>query len=248
MSKITYYSLLGILITGYLLAQLDRYDIYTQSKKNIMFTGSKKELLDLIKRKGAISTDEAVEHTELAKTTLREHFLQLERDGYIQREYVRSGPGRPSLQYQMTQKGNSLFPSYESALIRELLNYLKSKGDEQTIQEFFRAFWEERIEKARRRMDKFPESDFESRLEALAHMLEEEGFMPEFDLDEEAGTLTVKECNCPLSEVVKETQLPCKLEAMFYKKLFSEQAERTTYIAEGDHACTYKIPLEEIPS
>lgn len=38
--------------------------------------------------------DEAAFHAGLAKTTLREHFLQLERDGYIRREYIRSGPGR----------------------------------------------------------------------------------------------------------------------------------------------------------
>ena len=119
-----------------------------------MFTGSKKELLDRIKRKGILSIDEAVEYTELAKTTLREHFLQLERDGYIQREYVRSGPGRPSLQYQLTPKGNSLFPSSESALIRKLLKYLKDQGDEETIEEFFQAFWDERLEKAHQRMDK----------------------------------------------------------------------------------------------
>lgn len=209
-----------------------------------MFTGSKKQLLELIKRKGTVSIDEAVEHTELAKTTLREHFLQLERDGYIERDYVRSGPGRPSLEYQMTQKGNSLFPSYESALIKELLNYLKAKGDEETIEEFFQAFWEERIEKARHRMDQSSEKDLETRIEALSHLLEEEGFMPELSLDEENKTLTVKECNCPFSEVVKETRLPCKLEAMFYKKLFGEEAERTSHIAEGDFSCTYDIPVE----
>lgn len=210
-----------------------------------MFTGSKKQLLDLIKRKGTISIDEAVEDTELAKTTLREHFLQLERDGYIQRGYVRSGPGRPSLEYQLTQKGNSLFPSYESALIKELLNFLKSKGDEETIEEFFKSFWEERIEKAKHRMDQSSETDLKSKVEALTHMLEEEGFMPEFNLDEESETLTIKECNCPFSEVVKETRLPCKLEALFYKKLFSKRAERTSHIAEGDFSCTYNIPTDE---
>lgn len=207
-----------------------------------MFTGSKKQLLEFIKRQGTVSIDEAVEHTELAKTTLREHFLQLERDGYIQRNYIRSGPGRPSLAYQLTQKGNSLFPSYESALIKELLNFLKSKGDEETIEEFFRVFWEERIEKARYRMDQSSETDIETRIEALSHMLEEEGFMPEFNVDKDNEILTIKECNCPFSEVVKETRLPCKLEAIFYKKLFNENAERTTHIAEGDFSCTYEIP------
>ncbi len=209
-----------------------------------MFTGSKKEIVDLIKRKGTLSIDEAVEHIELAKTTLREHFLQLERDGYVEREYIRSGPGRPSLQYQLTPKGNSLFPSSESALIREMIKYLKSKGEEQTIEDFFEVFWEERLEKARKRIDEAPESDPEVRIKILMEMLEEEGFMPEFELDENTEKLTVKECNCPFSEVVKETRLPCKLEEMFYKKLFNENAERTTYIAEGDHSCTYNIPTD----
>lgn len=210
-----------------------------------MFTGSKKQLLELIKRKGTVSIDEAVAHTELAKTTLREHFLQLERDGYIKRDYVRSGPGRPSLEYQMTQKGNNLFPSYESALIKELLNFLKTKGERQTIEEFFRAFWEKRIEKAQLRMDQTSESNRQSRVEALIQMLEEEGFMPEFNLDADTQSLTIKECNCPFSEVVKETRLPCKLEAIFYKRLFNEKVERTSHIAEGDYSCTYNIPATE---
>ncbi len=210
-----------------------------------MFTGTKKELLNLIKRNGAISIDDMVDQMELAKTTLREHLMQLERDGYIERDYVRSGPGRPSLQYQLTAKGNSLFPSSESVLIRKLISYLKEQGDEETIEEFFQVFWEERLEEAGRRMDATSKDDMQSRVEALTHMLEEEGFMPEFELNTEEETLTVKECNCPFSEVVKETQLPCKLEAMFYKKLFDERAERKTHIASGDHACTYDIPLEK---
>lgn len=210
-----------------------------------MLTGTKKQLIDLIKRQGTLTIDGAVEQMDLAKTTLREHLLQLERDGYIQREYNRSGPGRPSLQYQLTQQGHSLFPSYESALIRELIQYLKDKGDEKTVELFFESFWNERFAKAQRRMNNISENDAQLRLQALAKILEEEGFMPEFDLDEKEDALTVKACNCPFSEVVKETHLPCKLEALFYKKLFNEQAERTTHIASGDFACTYNIPIEE---
>lgn len=208
------------------------------------YTGSKKDLLDLIKKKGTLSMDEAVSSTDLAKATLREHFLQLEQDGYIRREYIRSGPGRPSLQYQITSKGHGLFPSSESELIRELLKYLKERGEEKTIELFFESFWEERLQKARNRMDEGGSEDMESRLNKLMGFLEEEGFMPEFETDEEGGAFTIKECNCPFSEVVKETRLPCKLEAMFYRKLFNENVERTNYIAEGDFACTYVVPVK----
>lgn len=207
-----------------------------------MFTGSKKELLDFIKREGMASIDDAVEHTGLSKTTLREHLLKLERDGYIIRDYLRMGPGRPSLQYQLTSKGNNLYPSGEAAMLKDLLNYLKSKDEDDTLEEFFEAFWEKRIKKARERMDETSEDDFKKRLEALVKMLEEEGFMPEFEIDEEEQHLELKECNCPYSDVVKQTRLPCKLEAMFFEELFG-QAERTSHIADGDYSCTYNIPI-----
>lgn len=208
-----------------------------------MISGSKKELLDLIKRTGTLSMDDAVEQLELAKTTLREHLLQLERDGYVERDYVRSGRGRPSLHYQLTSRGNSLFPSSESALIREMISYLKSQGKEETVEDFFETFWEDRLINTRKKIADAPADKPEVRVQILMEMLDKEGFMPEYHMDEEADTLTVKECNCPFSEVVKETRLPCKLEELFYKKLFNENAERTTYIAEGDYSCTYNIPL-----
>lgn len=207
------------------------------------YTGSKKELLDLIKHKGTLSVDEAVSETDLAKTTLREHFLQLERDGYIRREYIRSGPGRPSLQYQITAKGNRLFPSAESDLIRELLKFLKEHGAEGTIEQFFESFWEERLKKAQNHMDEAADGNLESRLDKLMGFLEDEGFMPQFEIDDGEDKVTIKECNCPFSEVIKETRLPCKLEALFYRKLFNENIERTSYIAEGDFSCTYEVPI-----
>lgn len=210
-----------------------------------MLTGTKKGIIDLIKRRGILSIDEAVDEIELAKTTLREHFLQLENDGYVEREFIRSGPGRPSLQFQLTPKGNSLFPSSESALIREIIKYLKSKGDEETIEEFFELFWDERFNKAQGRIKESSVDNIESKLSALMKMLEEEGFMPEFELNMKKETLRIKECNCPFSEVVKETRLPCKLEADFYKKLFNSTVERVSYIPDGDHCCSYSIASGE---
>ena len=208
-----------------------------------MMTSSKKEILNVIKRHGSISIDDTVAQTELAKSTVREHLKQLELDGYLTKEYVRSGPGRPSLHYQLTGKGHKIFPTYESELLREWLRYLKEEGKEQMIEHFFQYFWKKRTDKAEQYMDFEGEKSMKERLQALQKLLEEEGFMPEFTVDENSGDLTVKECNCPFREVVKETRLPCKLEAMFYEKLFNTDVERKTYIADGDYSCTYDINL-----
>lgn len=204
----------------------------------------KKELLELIKRNGTLSVDEAVDKTGLAKTTLREHFLRMERDGAIQRNYVRSGPGRPSLQYKLTGYGHDQFPSHESKMMGELLRFLITNGEEALMEDFFEQFWEKRFQKAKRLMDEAGQDGEVSPIEALMGMLQEEGFMPEYYQRKKEGTQIVKECNCPFREVVKVTTLPCQLEAEFYERLFDTDVERTTYIAEGDHACTYDISLK----
>lgn len=210
-----------------------------------MIKDSKKQLLDFIKNKGIITLDEAVEHSGLAKTTLREHFLQLERDGYVERTYERNGPGRPSLQFELSAKGHQIYPSYESKLSRQFIRYLKEEGEEGMIKSFFEKFWEERYRKAKERMDQYDPEQKSKRLQTLLNMLEEEGFMPVIDHDEETEDLNIRECNCPFSEVIKETRLPCKLEAQFFIKIFGEQTERVSYIAEGDYSCTYHITGKE---
>ena len=206
-----------------------------------MISGSKKQLVDLIKKRGAVSIDEASQVTELAKSTLREHFLQLERDGLIQRDYLRQGPGRPTLQYRLTGKGHKLYPSHEAELMRGLMKFLKKEGEEELIRKFFESFWNKRLEKAERLMGEYPVDDTANRLETLSGMLAEEGFMPECKVDIQNGEVEIQECNCPFGEIVGETRLPCKLEAEFFQELFGAKVERATHIADGDYSCTYRI-------
>jgi len=204
-----------------------------------MLSGAKKEILDLVKRTGILSINEATRQIGLSKTTLREHLLQLERDGYIRRTYERTGPGRPSLKYQLTRHGHSLYPSGESDLIRSLLKHLKEKDQESLIETFFEQFWEKRLQSAIRLMNEANERSC-SRTDALIQMLEEEGFMPEYEQISN-DEIIIRACNCPYQKVIRETQLPCKMEAAFYERLFDADVQRTTYIADGDFSCTYCI-------
>lgn len=207
-----------------------------------MLTGSKKTLLELLKKNGKMSIDVMVEKTGLAKTTIREHFTQMERDGLVDKSYDRSGAGRPGLQYQVSDKGDREFPSKENQLSRELLRYIKKEKGEELLEDFFQQFWDKRYREAKSRMNEFSEGDVQGRRNALKQLLEDEGFMPVFESTNDTNELKIKECNCPFKEIVKETRIPCRLEEEFYQKLFCKEVARTSYIAEGDFSCSYSIP------
>lgn len=204
-------------------------------------TGSKKDLLDLIKHYGQLTLDESVQKMGLAKTTVREHFMQLEKDEYIERGYERSGRGRPSLRFRLTKKGNGLYPSYEPELMREFIRYLQTEGEHRILEDFFKKFWEHRYRKLKHVIEEEQAESEEDKARIARQLLDEQGFMVEIDRDTDSGRLMMKECNCPFREIIKVTKLPCKLEEEFYKKVFGKKVERTTYIAEGDFACTYCV-------
>lgn len=208
-----------------------------------MVSGPKKQLLDLIKKNGEISLDEAITETGVTKTTLREHLSQLERDGYLTHHFVRYGPGRPSLRYQLTPKGHDLYPTREPELMRELLIYLKENGQDEMVENFFQQFWQKRLERVQSKLKDLPEDQPKARFNILLSVLEEEGFMPDL-IEQEDGNIAIRECNCPFREIVKETDLPCRLEAEFFKQVFNENTERFEYIPQGDYSCSYKVNVD----
>lgn len=207
---------------------------------DLIASDTKRALLQLMKRRGEISLDDAMAATGYARTTLREHLNQLERDGLVRHRAERQGRGRPHLRYRITERGERLFPAHDGVLLRALLRYLQEEGFGEQVEAFFTAFWEARVEEVNHRCRQVErEGGTVRRVDVLEGLLREEGFMP--DIREAEGRLVVRECNCPFAEAVKQTRLPCRLEEAFYEAIFEADVERIDYMPEGDAACTYVI-------
>lgn len=212
---------------------------YLSGMTTLLSDGAKKELLDLIKRRGVLSLEEAIDELKLAKTTIRQHLLAMEGQGLIKRSYQRAGQGRPKVVFELAQGGQRLYPTQEPMLLRELLEFLKSNDQRDTIARFFEKYWDKREEQFEAILASLPgkKNDIETRLEALRILLESEGFMPQ--IERKGSKITVRECHCPYPEAIRATQLPCKLEAEFIKRALKIVVERVGYIPSGDAACTY---------
>lgn len=196
---------------------------------------TKRQLLLLLKRHGQLTLDEAETATGLTRPTLREHLTQLERDGLVHRATERRGRGRPRLLYRLTPVGAQLFPNREAALLGRLLQFLQKAGAEALIQRFFERYWNERLQAVQQQLAHV--QTLEAQMAVLHDFLEAEGFMPEIAFT--SAGLEIRECNCPFSETVRHTRLPCYLEARFFEQLLGQKALRVTYIPEGSPACTY---------
>lgn len=208
---------------------------------DLLQSETKRRLLELMKRHGEVTLDDAMAVIDRARPTLREHLNQMGRDGLVARRTKKQGRGRPSMCYRMTSSAERLFPGREGPVFADFLSYLQEEGHADLIEAFFESFWDARLEAVRRRLSEPLESaDTRQIVEALEAVLREGGFMPRVHVQEEC--VVVEECNCPFAQIVDATDLPCKSEGCFYEALF-DRVERTRHMPDGDTACAYELPV-----
>ncbi|MFB6263912.1 MAG: helix-turn-helix transcriptional regulator [Bradymonadaceae bacterium] len=202
-----------------------------------LVTGTKAELVDLLKRRGELTVGEAVEALDRGETTVRQHVDWLSERALVDYRRESDGPGRPTHVYHLTELGERLYPSKGGEVLRELLEFLEQTGEQELVVEFFRQYWESRWKEFEGCFA--PDATaFRDQIEALAEFLDDEGFMPEIAGTDE-GAVEIRECNCPLRDVVAATRIPCQLEAEFMERAVDGSLERVEYMPEGNDACTY---------
>lgn len=211
-----------------------------------ILSDSQQKLLDLVKRNGELTVAGAVEQLELATTTVRQHFSALEDEGLVERRERAEGRGRPTAYFSLSEAARQMYPSNDGTVLSELLNFLSREGYHRAIDDFFREFWEQRRVDLRERLDEQGAESLEERLEVLEDFLREQGFMPDVEIDE--GTVTIRECNCPLRGSVQSTRLPCRLEAEFLEHVVDRVLSRVEYIPAGATACTYEFDKADTPA
>src|SRR3979411_3135813 len=68
------------------------------------------EVLELLRRKGRCSAETIASDLGVTPNAVRQHLTNLERDGLVVSHPERSGRGRPSLLFSLTERADSVFP------------------------------------------------------------------------------------------------------------------------------------------
>lgn len=201
---------------------------------------SRKKLLDLVKARGEVTVHQAAEVLDLAPTTVRQHFARLEGDGLVEGTSRSEGPGRPTIYFRITDTARGMYPSSDSAMLSELLDFLSHQGYHRVIDDFFRNYWQRRRDELRTRLDEANALSLTERLDVLHAFLDDQGFMPRITVTDD-GSVEIRECNCPLRGCVESTRLPCRLEAEFLEQVVDQPLTRADYIPDGHSACVYQF-------
>ncbi len=196
-------------------------------------------LLLALKQHGPATLAELGERVPLAAATLREHLQNLmalhlaERCGTRKRE---QGRGRPEVVYGLSAEAEGLFPAGEGDLLQDLIGWLSGGDRQPLLEQFFATRNAGRLAAGRRRLAGL---EGRERLQAVAAILSEEGYMAEVHQGADAPVLRL--CHCPLRSVTGASSLPCRAEIALVQGLVGAPLRRTAWMPDGDHTCEYTV-------
>jgi predicted ArsR family transcriptional regulator len=195
-------------------------------------------VLFAIRRRGGITVEQLAAALAITVSGARQHLAALTAIGLAEATDAPRQPGRRGRarrMYHVTPAADPLFPTAYGELTNQLLGYLTVEA----VDAAFDQRRDARIANAEARMARC--AGFAERVEELAAILDEDGYLASFERQPD-GTFLVTEHNCAILAVAREHPHACSSEIEFIRAVLPEaDVERTTHMVSGAHSCTYEI-------
>ncbi|MCA9042575.1 MAG: MarR family transcriptional regulator [Planctomycetaceae bacterium] len=193
-----------------------------------------RQFLEQLNRQGASTVPEICDSLGVTATAVRQRLVRLRSAGFIERELVRNGRGRPHHAYRVSDIGQRELGDNYSELAAILWQEL------QTIEEpAVRAHLQQRIQEAlvKRYGRDVDGETVQERIAQLKTSLQERGFDVEVD---ETGPLPIlRERNCPYLELAQSDPRICEMEQLVYEKILGSSVSLTSCCLDGHHCCEF---------
>jgi predicted ArsR family transcriptional regulator len=199
--------------------------------------GTRRQLLELLKRRGEARAEELAELLSVTVSAARQHLAALVAAGLVDHREQKGTPGRPKHVYHLTEAAEELFPKSYDELATELLQFV---GDEDPAL-LARVFERRRMVRLGKALGRIEGMDFDGRVQELAAILDEEGYLASFERLED-GSYRIQEHNCAILGVAQLSSMPCVSEIDFLREALPDATiERVAHMLGGGHICAYRI-------
>lgn len=203
---------------------------------------TRRAIVKLLKTEGPLGSAQLAERLGLTAMAVRLHLYALQSEGLVAAEDRPVPVGRPAKSWRLTREADRHFPEAYAELSVALLD---------AMQETFGAEGLNRVLASRcaRQRDEYakrirPRDPLEKRLNDLAQVRTEEGYMAEVRAEaEEGGGFLLVENHCPICAAANACQGFCSTELDLFRTVLgpSVEVERVEHIVSGDQRCAYRV-------
>ncbi len=189
------------------------------------------DLLHLLADAGPLAIADIVQHLEVTRTAVHVRLLRLLAEGFVDRELVRGGRGRPSYRYSLSPKARKLsgnnFADLAAVLWQQVLGIEDSRRRQHVIRNIVTAL------KALY-ADAIYGTTLKARMESLRELLEKRRVR--CDVDTRGGVPTFTLRDCPYLDLAEVDCTVCEMETMLFSQLLGDEVVLSQCRLDG-HAC-----------
>jgi DeoR family suf operon transcriptional repressor len=204
--------------------------------------GLRGEILLELKRAQPLTARDFAEKLRVSANAVRHHLKELEAEGLVVYGREQRGVGAPTFAYRLSLQGEALFPKRYEQTLTDLLDRVAEKQGRQEAVGMFEDLYAELTRKLQLELDGVAP---ERRLDAVARVMNEAGYMAE--VDSAGGTFRLAEHNCAIRAVAERYPEVCAAEEKFLQVVLAATVERQAHIVSGCNACEYAITFDTTP-
>jgi predicted ArsR family transcriptional regulator len=196
-----------------------------------------------LKREGRTTMAQLADQLNMSNEAVRQHLIQLEREGWVEKYSGREqkqGAGRPTLHYELTSRGDHLFPKHYDALTVEVLDTLADQLGPAAVQTILSNMAEKRIREWEPRLLGLSLTERLDRLKQL--YLIDDSFM---EIEREGKELRLIERNCPFLNVAMRRPILCSVSVSVLTNLLGYRVVRDKKFQNGNGCCSFRILLDQ---
>ena len=203
--------------------------------------GQRGAVLTLLKRAQPLTARELSVKLGISLNAVRHHLKELEGEGLIVHHREHHGVGAPVFAYSLSPAGEELFPRRYGEALSALLSAVVERDGREAAVGMLESYFDLLSGRMRTELQGVPQAE---RLDVVARLLSQEGYMAEVRVEEGARSRTeamLIEHNCPIPAVAGPFPEICAAEARYLADVLGAEVERTGHILSGCPACEYRV-------
>jgi predicted ArsR family transcriptional regulator len=194
------------------------------------------EVLELLRRKGRSSAETIANDLGVTANAVRQHLTNLEREGLVVSQPERSGRGRPSLLFALTERADSVFPKRYGQLASMVLQEVQEMGGPDALDEVFARIAGRHAEAIEKDISGMA---FDEKMRKVVSWIGRAGTLVEQTEDPEGIRVTIH--NCPFRNTALKFPQVCTITPQLISRLTGAAISQSASIHRRDPYCSFVV-------
>jgi predicted ArsR family transcriptional regulator len=194
------------------------------------------EIINRLKRTQGLSVGELAEQLNMSYMGVKQHCVDLEKEGYLDTWRRAKGIGRPELLYRLTERAHELFPVASNYMTLALLENAKALYGPSAPEKLLFSVFQKKADTYK---TKVRGETVAERAGKLARLRDSEGCMAECEKD--AASIRIVEHHSPIHDLLKAFPIVARLETDLFTRVLGASVQREEAHASGLYRCVFTL-------